>query len=101
MATMIRISVNDNIEGLLKDLKEDYPALDYSEIFKLGLSELYNQQKERHLRRELERRQIWSDSLPMMEISEEQARSIAKGRQEIEDGDYNLLSIEDLEENLE
>ncbi len=96
MATMIRISVNENIETLLKDLKEDYPALDYSEIFKLGLSELYNQQKEKHLRHELERRQIWADSLPELKITKKQAKSIAKGRQEIAGGKYDILSIENL-----
>ena len=96
MATMIRISINDSIETLLKDLKEDYPALDYSEILKLGLSELHNQQKEKHLRSELERRQIWADNLPTLKISKKQAKSIAKGRQEIEDGDYSILSIDDL-----
>lgn len=47
MAT-IRVSLNEDVERLLEDLKQDYPALDYPEPFKLALSEL-------HRRRILER----------------------------------------------
>ena len=44
MAT-IRISLNDDIERILESLKSDYPALDYPELFKLGLSELYRKRE--------------------------------------------------------
>ncbi|MEM6430393.1 MAG: hypothetical protein AAF708_14215 [Deinococcota bacterium] len=73
--TSIRISLNDDIERVLESLKRDYPTLDYPELFKLGLSELYR-------KRELETRQAWLDSLPTLEISEEEAHEIAEARQE-------------------
>ncbi len=40
--------------------------------------------------------EIWAQSLPTLEISEEEAKSIAQGRREIEAGEYSILSIEDL-----
>lgn len=44
MAT-IRISINEDIERILESLKGEYPALDYPELFKLGLSELYRKKE--------------------------------------------------------
>ena len=51
MAT-IRISLNEDVERILEALKGEYPALNYPELFKLGLSELYR-------KRELESRRGW------------------------------------------
>lgn len=45
MATTVRISLNEDVEHILESLKGDYPALDYPEIFKLGLSELYRKRE--------------------------------------------------------
>jgi hypothetical protein len=73
--TSIRISLNEDIERVLEALKRDYPTLDYPELFKLGLSELYR-------KHELETRQTWLDSLPTLEISEEEAHKITEARQE-------------------
>ena len=43
--TTIRISLNEDIERILESLKSDYPTLDYPELFKLGLSELYRKRE--------------------------------------------------------
>ncbi len=67
----IRVSINPDVERLLEAMKEDYPALNYAEILKLGLSELYR-------KRELETRQAWIDSLPTMELTEEQQIELQK-----------------------
>jgi hypothetical protein len=85
----IRISINENIERILESLKGDYPTLDYPELFKLGLAELYR-------KRELEARQRWVESLPTLEISEDEAASIAEGRRELERGEAKAVTIEEL-----
>lgn len=82
----IRISINDDIERILESLKGDYPTLDYPELFKLGLSELYR-------KRELETRQAWIDSLPTLAISEEEAASIAEARKEPSSGPYTAEEL--------
>jgi hypothetical protein len=75
MATSIRITINEDVERVLETLKGEYPALDYPELFKLGLSELY-------YKRELEARERWAKNLPILDISQEEADSIATARQE-------------------
>jgi hypothetical protein len=77
----IRISINEDIERILESLKGDYPTLDYPELFKLGLAELYR-------KRELEARQRWAESLPTLEVSGEEAASIAEARKEPLQGPY-------------
>ncbi len=61
----IRVSINADVERLLEAMKEEYPALNYAEILKLGLSELYR-------KRELETRQAWIDSLPTLKLNEKE-----------------------------
>ena len=75
MVKTIRVSVNEDVERLLEALKREYPALDYAEILKLGLSELYR-------KRELAARQAWSDGLPTLDISKEEAQEITEARKE-------------------
>lgn len=75
MAKTIRVSVNEDVERLLEALKCEYPALDHAEILKLGLSELYR-------KHELETRQAWSEGLPELELTDEEAQDIAEARKE-------------------
>lgn len=60
MASSIRVTLNSDVERVLERLKGFYPTLDYPELFKLGLSELYRKEA-------LERRERWSDALPQLE----------------------------------
>ena len=69
MTSTIRISVNSDVERVLEQLKGFYPTLDYPELFKLGLSELLRKE-------ELERRERWSASLPLLELSESERASL-------------------------
>ena len=69
MAGTIRITLNSDVERVLEQLKGFYPTLDYPELFKLGLSELYRKE-------ELERRERWSETLPLLELSEAEQASL-------------------------
>ena len=69
MTNTIRITVNGDVERVLEQLKGFYPTLDYPELFKLGLSKLLRKE-------ELERRERWSASLPLLELSESERASL-------------------------
>lgn len=75
MATLVKISINEEIARVLERLKGEYPTLSAPELFKLGLAELDR-------KRELEARKHWAESLPTLEISEVEAKSIAEAREE-------------------
>lgn len=75
MATLVKISINDDIARVLERLKSEYPTLDAPELFKLGLAELDR-------KRELDARRRWAESLPTLEIPEEEAKEIAEARKE-------------------
>ena len=75
MATLVKISINEEIARVLERLKGEYPTLSAPELFKLGLAELDR-------KRELEARKRWAESLPTLDISEEEAISITKARKE-------------------
>ncbi len=76
MVTLIEVSINDDIAKVLERLKKIYPTLDTAELFKLGLAEL-------NWKVELERKKLWTESLPTLDISKLEATSIAEGRREI------------------
>ena len=71
MATLVKISINDDIAAALSRVKKEYPTLDTPELFKLSLAEL-----DRKVWRE--RRKRWEDSLPIMELTEEQQIELQK-----------------------
>jgi len=71
MATLVKISINDDIAAALSRVKKEYPTLDTPELFKLALAEL-----DRKVWRE--RRKRWEDSLPIMELTEEQQIELQK-----------------------
>ncbi|UCH26324.1 MAG: hypothetical protein JSV66_01355 [Trueperaceae bacterium] len=52
--SVIRLSVNKDVEALLEDLKRDFPALDYPEILKLALSDYHR----RHMRARQEEERV-------------------------------------------
>lgn len=75
MPTLVKISITDDIARVLDRLKREYPTLDAPELFKLGLAELDR-------KRELEARERWAESLPTLDISEDEASAIAEARKE-------------------
>ena len=85
MAKTVQIPLSEDVERVLVAMKRDYPALDYAEILKLGLSELYR-------KRESEAHKAWLDSLPVLEISEEEAAEVAETRKE----QGRIMSIEEI-----
>ena len=93
MASSIRISINDDIERILEHLKRDYPALDYPELFKLGLSELYR-------KGELEARARWAASLPELELSDEARTKLTEALDEADQEVGKRLSLNELKEEL-
>lgn len=98
MASTIRITLNSDVERVLEQLKGFYPTLDYPELFKLGLSELYRKE-------ELERRERWSETLPLLELSEaEQAsllEALAEADEAVAHGTVKPMSAAELMATLE
>jgi hypothetical protein len=82
MATTIRLTVNEEVEALLVDLKRDYPALSYPEILKLALSDYHRRHKQNVQDEERRRWYEWERSLPELELGECEKDSIAKARRE-------------------
>lgn len=89
MATLVKISVNEEIARVLERLKREYPTLDAPELFKLGLSELDR-------KAELEVRRRWAEQLPLLDASEDEAESIAEARREIAYLERTAMEPEDL-----
>ncbi len=75
MATVVKISINEDVEPVIGRLRAHYPTMSAAELFKLGLAELDR-------KRELETRQAWIDSLPVLELSDEEAASLAEALDE-------------------
>ena len=92
MATSVRISISDDTERVLERLKRDYPTLDYPELFKLGLSELYRKQ-------ELEARKRWAESLLELELTDAERRELAEALKEGDEEirrEARVMSIDDI-----
>ncbi len=98
MASSIRITLNSDVERVLEKLKGFYPTLDYPELFKLGLSELYRKE-------EFERRERWSNTLPLLELSEAERVSlleaIAEADEAVAKDDAKPMSVAELMATLE
>lgn len=98
MASSIRITLNSDVERVLEQLKDFYPTLDYPELFKLGLSELYRKE-------EFERRERWSDTLPLLELSEAEQASlldaITEADEAVAKGEVKPASVTELMSMLE
>jgi hypothetical protein len=98
MASSIRITLNSDVERVLEQLKGFYPTLDYPELFKLGLSELYRKE-------EFERRERWSGTLPLLELSEAEQASLLEAISEADEavakGDAKAVSVPELMATLE
>jgi hypothetical protein len=78
MASTIRITINEDVERVLERLKGDYPTLDYPELFKLGLSELYRT-------RERAARAAWMESLPTLELNKKEREELSQALKEADD----------------
>ena len=87
MATLVKISVNDEIAKVLERLKQRYPTLDSPELFKLGLAELDR-------KAEQERRKAWAESLPILELSEEEKASLDEAFAELDAGKGEVMTVE-------
>lgn len=92
MAT-IRISVSEDIERILESLKSEYPTLDYPELFKLGLSELYR-------KRELESRKTWAESLPELALSVAERDALTEALNEADGEPGKRLTLKELKAEL-
>jgi len=94
----IRVSINADVAHLLEAMKEEYPALNYAEILKLGLSELYR-------KHELEKRQAWIDSLPTLELNEEQQaeldEAMREAKEEMAKGNIRSMTVDEIMAQLE
>ena len=88
-ATLIQITLTKEIEQMLETLKREYLTLYNAELFKLGLAELYR-------KTELAARERWAESLPTLEISEAEAKSIAEARKELPVGGGRGYTPEEL-----
>lgn len=78
MAASIRITINEDVERVLEVLKADYPTLDYPELFKLGLSELYH-------KREQAGREAWVAGLPTLNLTKKERADLARTLKEAND----------------
>lgn len=78
--TIIRLNIGNDFQVILDEYKKQYPLLSYPEIIKMIVSRHYIA---------LHGRQKWENSLSTMEISEDQAKSIAEAR-ESEDAKITL-----------
>jgi hypothetical protein len=78
MAASIRITINEDVERVLEVLKGDYPTLDYPELFKLGLSELYH-------KREQLTREAWVARLPTLDLTKKERVDLSKALKEAND----------------
>lgn len=85
----IRVSVNDDVERALAAMKQEYPALDEAEILKLGLSTIYREW-------ELKTRQAWIDSLPTMELTDEEQASLTEALKEAKHDKGKIMTPEEI-----
>lgn len=87
---VVRLHVNADIERVLNELKAELPTLDYPEILKLALSELYqNRLKPSRVAKpqnQQQSQQGWANSLPVMELNEEQQKALGEALEEIKQG---------------
>ena len=94
----IRVSVSADVAHLLEEMKEVYPALNYAEILKLGLSELYR-------KRELEARKAQIDSLPTLKLNEEQQAELDEAMREAKEeqakGNIRSMTVNEIMAQLE
>ena len=72
MASVVKISITEEVARALEHVKHRYPTLSDSELFRLGLAEL-------SFKAEQEERQAWMNSLPSMELSSEAQESLSEG----------------------
>jgi hypothetical protein len=90
---MATIEVTKDVEELLAVARRENPAQSDAEILKHALFMLHRQ-------RELDRRRAWADSLPTLNISAEEARSITESRKELHEairrGEAVPMTVEEL-----
>ncbi len=97
MASLVKISINDDIAAALKRVKAEYPTLDTPELFKLSLAEL-----DRKVWRE--KRKRWEDSLPIMELTEGQQIELQEALDEADKeraaGAMKAMNLKDFKAHL-
>jgi hypothetical protein len=93
MAATVRITINEDLGRVLETLKGEYPTLDYTELFKLGLSELYH-------KRERLAREAWISGLPALELSQEKKDELKKTLEEANiytrSGKAKIMTVEQI-----
>ena len=65
LMAFVKISITEDVARALRSVKQRYPTMTDSELFRLGLAEL-------SYKVHLEERQAWEDSLPTLQLSEKE-----------------------------
>jgi hypothetical protein len=90
---MATIEVTKDVEELLAAARKENPAQSDAEILKRALSELRHQ-------RELERRREWAESLPILELSDEERTELTEALREADREPGEALTLEALKKEL-
>lgn len=90
---MATIEVTKDVEELLEAARKENPAQSDAEILKRALSELHRQ-------RELRERQAWIDSLPELELSDEERTELTEALNEADREPGKTLTLEELKREL-
>lgn len=70
----IRITMDSQLEEILLSLqKNNFPLLKYPEIIRVAVGEYYT-------KREKEKRKEWEESLPIIELNEEESAELSKAK---------------------
>ncbi len=93
MALNVRITINDDLGRVLEALKGEYPTLDYTELFKLGLSELYH-------KREQSAQEHWVEKLSLLELSKKEQtelkKTLVEANKYIRSGKAKAMSVNEI-----
>lgn len=86
---MTTIEVTKDVEELLEQARAEDPARSDAEILKLALAELQRQ-------RELERRRAWAESLPTLELSDEERTELSEALAEADREPGRIMTVDEI-----
>lgn len=89
MASVVKISITEDVARALEQVKHRYPTMSDSELFRLGLAEL-------SFKAEMEQRQAWLDSLPTLELSNIEQDELTKALKASEQDAGKLMTPEEI-----
>ena len=85
----VKISITDDVARALQSVKQRYPTMTDSELFRLGLAEL-------SYKAECERRQAWEDSLPTLQLSEKEQDELDEALRLANEEPGEILSVDEI-----